>query len=194
MLKSISISPVIRAVLVVGAVAALVTGVTFAALDSEATLTDNDLASATVGLQVNNTDNGGDPAATDTGFDITGLVPGSEYLPPGYHFSLTNTGDTDMRVKVKVTGGTESGTVDKTKVHFRFDNTTDATSSPVEYTWAELEAAGQTLPGVSDPDDLGVAETNHFDMRVKLDADAITGSSASIDDFTFTFTGSSFAE
>lgn len=196
MLKTQSISPVVRAILVVGAVAALVTGVTFAALDSEATLTDNRLASATAGLQVDNTDDDTNPGgATDVGFEFAGLVPGAEFLNPGHNFKLTNDGDADLRVKVKVSGAVSTGTIDKTKVHFQFENLTNtgASANPIVYTLAELETAGQWLPGVQDPDSLAVSQDHDFNVKVRLDADAITGSSASIDDFVFTFTGSSFA-
>lgn len=197
MLKTHAISPVVRAVLVVGAVAALVTGVTFAALDSDATLTNNRVESATAGLQVDNTDDATNPAgSTDVGFAFTGLVPGAEYLSPGHHFSLKNTGDTELRVKVKVSGGTLDGAIDKSKIYFQFEDLDNdsAPANPKEYTLEELETAGQWLPGVSGADDLEVGGARNFEVKVRLGADAITGDSASFDGFTFTFTGSSFAE
>lgn len=195
MLNVQAISPVVRAVLVVGAVAALVTGVTFAALDSQATLTDNRVASATAGLQVDNTDdNTSSGGSTDVGFKFTGLVPGAEFLNPGHNFKLTNSGDADLRVKVKVSGSVSTGTIDKTKVHFQFDNLTNTSASenPIVYTLAELEAAGQWLPGVQAPDSLVAGQDQDFRVKVRLDTDAVAGSSATIDNFTFTFTGESF--
>lgn len=76
------INPVVRATGIIGVVAGLATAVTFAALQSQATLTDNTISSATASLKVSS-----DPGcATDTGhttfsqtkpgFDFAGIIPG----------------------------------------------------------------------------------------------------------------------
>src|SRR6266545_1083516 len=132
-MRSISfINPVVRATVVIGAVAALVTGVTFAALQSQATLTDNTIASATAALQVNNTDDATNGlGSTDVGFAFSDLLPGADY-GPAKHFSLKNNGTADLKVTVKATGTTTTGTIDKAKVHIKFTNTDTSTSA--EYT------------------------------------------------------------
>ncbi len=65
-------SPLVRAVAVFTGVVALVSGVTFAALQSQATLTNNTIASAKAGLQVKST---GSFASQDAGFAFTGVLP-----------------------------------------------------------------------------------------------------------------------
>lgn len=67
------INPVARAIVVIGAVMALVTSVTFAALQSQATLTNNTISTATAGLKLWD---GTAFSSTAPGFTVTGLVPG----------------------------------------------------------------------------------------------------------------------
>lgn len=98
--RAFHVSPVLRSVGVISAVAVLVGGVTFAALQSQATLTDNTISSASAGLLV---DGNGDEqfSEEEAGFAFEGIVPG---LTPSEvkEFSLKNEGDTDLKVKAKV--------------------------------------------------------------------------------------------
>lgn len=192
MLSIRSINPLARAIGIFSAVAIVVTGVTAAALQSQATLTDNTISSATATLEVDNIDNGLGFSSTDTGFSFTGLVPGADY-GAAQHFSLKNTGTADLKVTVYATLATATGTIDKTKVHVRFTN--NDTADVAVYTMANLEAIFNDVPGVSGAGFLDIAaggEENDFDVQVKLDADAIIGSSASLGDFNLVFTGSTF--
>lgn len=176
-----------RATGVIGATAALIVGVTLAQLTTTATLTGNTLSSATGDLKVNNTDNGGSPAASDAGFSFSNLIPGSDY-GTAKNFTLFNNGSATLGVTVYATLGVPSGSIDKTKVHFKFVNT-DESSATQEYTLAELEALSRNMPGVSGTGSLTPTEEDHFTVQVKLDADAVTGSSGSVGSFDFVFTG-----
>jgi hypothetical protein len=70
---------------------------------------------------------------------------------------------------------------------------TSAAVNQIVYTLEELETAAKNLPGVSDPDNLAVGQTNNFQLRARLGPDAVAGSSASFSGFTLTFEGHSFA-
>lgn len=183
------LNPTARAIGTVGAVVALVGGVTFAALTSTATLTGNTLSSATPTLEVNNTENGGSPAATDTGYAFSNLIPGAAY-GTAHTFTLYNnpgTSTADMDVTVYATIGTPTGSIDKNKVHFKFVDTDEGSVSS-EYTLAELEALVRNVPGVSGADTLSIGEEDHFTVQAKLDADAVSGP-ASVGNFDLVFTG-----
>ena len=69
MLKKIKMYPLLRAVGVFGAVAAIATGATFAALGSQATLTSSTISSATADLRVWD---GAAFSPTGPGFTVTG--------------------------------------------------------------------------------------------------------------------------
>jgi hypothetical protein len=81
MLQFTKINPLARAIGVIGAVAALTTGVTFAALNSQATLTNTTISSATADLLLWDGDTF---ESTAPGFTITDLVPGTGVEKPLY--------------------------------------------------------------------------------------------------------------
>jgi hypothetical protein len=93
MLKFNNINPVARAVGIMGAIAAVVGGVTFAALQSNTVaLTPNTLTTGTATLAIGEPGNCG-PASTNTttaGFNNATLTPGD---PVSVSFCLVNTGD-----------------------------------------------------------------------------------------------------
>lgn len=190
------INPVMRAILVIGAVAALVTSVTLAALQSQATLTDNSISSATAGLLVDGSDENTTPTASEAGFNFENLIPGAEYSAPET-FMLSNTGSAPLSITVYSTPGTSSEVVDKNKVHVKITNTmgTEDTADDVsdEYTLAELETIFNPLPGVSTPDSLAAGETENFEIAVKID-ESISGDGFTFDGFDLVFTGSAVAE
>lgn len=185
------LSIIARAGTMLAAVSALTVAATFAALTSTATLTNNTISSASADLQVNNTDNAGTFGATDTGFTFDNLVPGAAYSA-AQHFSLKNNGSANLTVTVYAVGATVTGTIDKSKVHVKFTNAD--TANAAEYTMAELESLVRDVPGVSGAGSLAASgnEENAFSVQVKLDADAVTGGSASLSGFDLVFTGSSF--
>lgn len=96
-MKIFNINPLARSVGIFGVVAALATAVTFAALSSQATLSDNTVDSATADLNIWD---GAAFSTTAPGFHVTGLVPGqgSGELP----LYLQNAGDGNMNVTAHV--------------------------------------------------------------------------------------------
>lgn len=183
-----SINPVVRAVGVIGAVMALATGVTFAALQSQATLTNNTIASATATLQVDNTDSGANPfSATDVGYAFSGVVPGGATSSTG-NFQLKNAGTVGMTVSVKVdsaptwTVADGVGTVDNNKVKVLFQRGAGVVQ---EITLNDLLSGDVPLTDGN----LAPGAVATFHVQIKMDADAFTGSGATADNFDFVFSG-----
>lgn len=159
MLKTQSINPVARAVLVVGAVTALATGVTFAALQSEATLSQNTI-SASGALQINNNPEDETFSQSEAGFAFVGIVPGVT-SSESHEFELRNVSNAAVDVNVHIPTAValpEGVTAEQIKLTFTpvQDGTAPMTtpedpSEPEEpaqaitATWAELAAADGKL-------------------------------------------------
>jgi hypothetical protein len=186
-----NINPVLRATGIIAVVAALVTGITFAALQSQATLTNSTIASATADLQIDNTDNGSGFSNTDTGYAFTGVVPGGADSNTG-NFQLKNnsTGGADLSIDVQVptlptwtvvpAGPVVNADVDViiscTGTLGVFGVTTDLVSinaGPVALTGANLDNG----------------DTATCTVKISMDATAFTGTNASSTNFDFVFTG-----
>lgn len=190
-LSTSRINPVARAVMVIGAVAALVTGITFAALSSQATLTGNTIASGTALLQVA-------AAGTETPcgtFDSTAagfnfVVASGTGDSQIESFCLKNAGDAALATTVKLsalptfTDGTNPVTVNNSKVHVAFTCTTPSLS--FSGTLVELTNVGGVSVG-----NLAAGDTPECDVKVTIDADAFTGSVSHIEStgFDFVFDG-----
>ncbi len=186
MQKALQLNPVIRAIAVIGAVAALVTGVTFAALTSNSVvLADSNFGTGTASLKIWNTDL--DPDAYDEtapGFSFTNITPGVTTAP--FTFWLLNDGDTQLNISALGTIGAWSGFTNFALVEVDVNNVTQGISD--EYTFAELiDGTPDALPGVA----LDAGEENQYSLTITIPNDALTGSSASVEDFDWTFTGTS---
>jgi hypothetical protein len=178
------ISPLVRAVAVIGSVAALVSGVTFAALQSQATLTDNTISSATAGLVVNNqvgNDTTFSPA--EPGFAFTNLIPGtaSDAKP----FQLRNSGTVPLDVYVELNNeevlpaGVTGDEISFTFTPLAVGGTT------VTKTWTELTTAPQSLlPNFAN----NVNASADYTVSVTI-APTVTASSINITAFDFVFSG-----
>ncbi len=194
-----SVNPVLRAVGVISAVAILVSGVTFAALQSQVTLTDNTISTAGAsGLLVDGTDPDDLGSQSEKGFTFSQLVPGGGYSDP-QQFSLINSENgPDMTVVVNATAASTSAPVDKSKVWVKFtlaDKTSGEPQALVEdddsvaVTLAQLETSFTDLPGADGEDRLDANETLTYDVQVKIGADAVSAPEVTIDNFDLVFTG-----
>ncbi|MCW1907970.1 MAG: hypothetical protein KIH63_001375 [Candidatus Saccharibacteria bacterium] len=186
------VNPVTRAIAVFGVVATLVTGITYAALTSQATLTNNIISSASANLQVKST---GSFATQDAGFAFTGIVPGGPAMPlAGNAFQLRNAGDTDLDVAVSVPALPTfvGGTVDPSKVDLLISCTAGSSTFAKTASLADLVAAHGTGGLLMTPDYLPHTTGNVADCtaKVQMDSDAITGSGpVSTTFFNIVFTG-----
>lgn len=197
MLRVRQVNPIVRAIGVFGAVAALVTGVTYAALNSQATLTNNIISSATADLQVKSS---GSFAVQDAGFAFTGIVPGGPAVPAaGKAFQLKNNGTTDLDVAVSVPSAPTftGGTVDQTKVKLVVScTTTGGKAFSNTSSLSALVAAHPTGGVLMTPDFLPTTTDNiaNCTAKVQMDADAVTGSGGvTTDFFNIVFTGTPHA-
>lgn len=98
------VNPLARAIVVIGAIMTLVTGVTFAALTSSATLTGNTLGTASA-----NADlllwNGSEFASSAPGFNFSGLIPGQK--SDKFDFQFKNNGNMDLNLTARVDAAPE---------------------------------------------------------------------------------------
>lgn len=179
--------PLLRAVVVMGVVLVIVSGVTFAALQSQqATLTGNTIESATADIRIsidNNT-----YSSSHTGFDFSSVIPGGPAVPTaGYPFFLKNYGTTNSLIKMAVSSvPTNSNNVDLSKVSVII---TRVGGGPTQtFTLANL---------ISTYADGGTALTEvlptntfyQYKIQVSMASDAFTGSGAALGNIDFVFSG-----
>ncbi len=182
------INPLARAIAVIGAVMALATGATFAALNSTATLTNNTIDTADTSLLLWDGDSF---ETTAPGFTIDDLVPGQGTDPQLFYFQ--NTSELNEKVTARVIiapGVTGFSGWNNLKVTFTELNS-GATNSG---TFEDLLNNNFNLPGTLDAGATGNnqpgQETTEGNYSVEFDIvpAAVTGSSASVDSFDLTFT------
>lgn len=181
----------LRALVVVVSVGVLVTGVTFAALQSQqAVLSGNTIQTASANLLI------GTASATSTaysnshsGFTFSNVVPGGTAQPAdGNTFYLKNTGTATLALKLAV-GSTPINTsnIDFTKVSVQITRVDTGTTQT-----ATLQSLIDGYPsnGMALTDTLAPASTGvQYKISVSMTADAFTGSSASIGSVDFVFSG-----
>lgn len=186
----IKLNPIARAIAVFGATAALVTGVTFAALSSSATLTESTINSATASLKVWD---GASFESTAPGFTVTNLVPGTQTQE--YPFYLQNE---SLPLNVTVQSSTPvsaEGFDNFADVKVRItSNEPGCGSNVVETDLGALIAGPIALPcnalaANSQGNDAVPATEGNFSMSFNIPAEEVSGGSASVGAFTFTLVG-----
>lgn len=188
------IHPMLRAIGVIGAVAALVTGVTFAVHSSSATLTQNTISSVAGQLLVQS---GGAFASQDSGFDFENVEPGGGPTPTSpFGFNLRNESATNFEVTAYVPDAPTTsvdgspGEVDLTLVNLLVTctsgDTTQTFALPASTSLQELidaepggvELAGGFLPANSDA---------ACQAQAEIEPGAFTGGNADIGNFNIVF-------
>lgn len=176
-----------RAVAVMGAVMAIVSGATFAALQSQqAVLSGNTISSATADLKIST--DGVNYNNTQTGFDFPSVVPGGPAVPAaGHSFYLKNSGSTISQIKVGVsTVPTNLSNVDLAKVSVVITRVPGGTSQTLTLTSLISSYADG---GTALTDNLNANSSSQYKIQVSMAADAFSGSSASLGNITFVFVG-----
>jgi hypothetical protein len=166
-----------------------VTGVTFAALQSQAAvLSGNTIQTASANLLIGTA--GADSSEfsnSPSGFTFATIIPGGA-ASDSDSFFLKNTGTTTLNLKMSV-GSTPTNTsdVDLTKVTVQITRVdTGKTQS------ASLQSLldGYPSDGLALTDTLAPAANGvEYKLSVSMSADAFTGSSASIGSIDFVFSG-----
>ena len=176
-----------RATAVIGATAALVVGVTFAALSTSATLTGNTLSSATAGLQISN---GGSYGPTAIGFQVAGFVPGQGSGP--LPFYLQNSGGTNLNLTVgSTTPLTSSGFSGWNNLVVTITN--DATTVTTTTNMQALINGNVALPDALAAGATGNSAVpftpGNYHITFDVNPSSITGSQVTVGSFDLTFTG-----
>jgi len=178
-----------RAVGVVAATVVVVSGVTFAALQSQQdTLTGNTIQTATANLQLST--DGISYSNSHPGFDFNELVPGGQAVPvSGYPVYLKNAGGTALALKFAVSSlPSNPNNVDLNKVNVLL-TTIGSGGAPQSFSLQSLMSASASggLPITSG--NLASGATQQYKLQVSMSSDAVTGSSASLGNIDFSFGG-----
>lgn len=164
----------IRAAAIFSAAAVLLTGVTYASMQSQNdTLQGNTIMSATASLQILGAN--GIYADTAPGFTFSNLEPGGAAGPvPGHTVSLKNTGSTILALKASINGTTYSNPqhINIGKVQFTFTPSTGGTG--LSATMAALCTGYNTAVPLPLSISLAPGQTMDISLQAQLAADAVT--------------------
>lgn len=174
-------------VMVIVATIAAVGGITFAALQSQPAITKgNTIQTAVASLQVSS--NGSTYSSSMDGFNFNNLIPGGQPAPSGgYAMYVRNAGTTPLALRLSVSSLVANpDNVDLSKVHVLL---TPLNSSTTQNFILQDLIAAQTSGGAAVTSASRIISTQSmgFSMQVSLDADAITGPSASLSNIDFSF-------
>jgi len=179
--------PVAQAVGIIAAVLALVVGVTYAALQSQvASLNGSTIVTAVADLQVSKDNT--NFARSQPGFIFSGLIPGGSPQPAtAYPVYVRNTGNAALSLKLSVKAGfTNQDNVDASKVHILIQPLGGgATQNVTLQDLVTADATGGLAIGVPGLNHLNAGSNSGWMLQVSLDADAVTGSSATLSELVF---------
>ena len=192
-----SYGPLLRAAGVLSAVGVLVTGVTFATLQSQqATLAGNSIQSASADLRVGTS--ASSFAASRSGFSFQDIVPGGPAVPTdGFTFYLKNYGSASLKLTTAVgsvptntvyVNGSASTTasVDMSKVTIEL---TRVDTSAVQTVSLQSLVGGFPSSGLQLTDPIAPGTVVQYKLRASMAADAFSGSSASLGGIDLVFSG-----
>ena len=185
----IIIKPIIRASLAITLMLGLVTGVTYAALQSQPSkFTGSTISTATANLQISQ--DGTTYSNIQTGFSFANVIPGGPVAPAnGYFVFLKNAGGTALALKLAVSSTpTNPDNVDLTKVNVLLSSTSNGqtTSIPLQTLIDSNATGGFALPN---PAVLFSGNTLQYVLQVSMAKDAFVGPSANIGAIDFSFSG-----
>jgi hypothetical protein len=178
---------VARGFAVIGSLLTLAGGISFAALQSpSASLTNNTIQSASADLRIGTSATSF--AASRSGFDFTGIVPGGNAQPTeGHSIWLKNYGTANLAIKVSI-GSTPINTAAVDLSHVWLVVTRQGGGAPQMMTLQSLLDAHPTgLPNVGM---LAAGETAEFKLQAKMDDTAFSGVGAEISDIDLIFNAS----
>lgn len=165
-------------------------GVVFALLQSQVTLTGNSIQTQSTGLLVSQSDS--NYSNSVAGYNFSGLIPGVQ-ASQTEHFFLKNTGSSPLALKIGVSGtiSNPSGVdLDKVRVILTpYSTTTFMPGTPQSFPLQTLVDAGAEGAPIDYPSPLPVGTKEEFNLQVSMDADAVSGSSASLSNLDLALTG-----
>lgn len=179
----------LRATGVVTAVVIIVSGVTFAALQSQQDkLIGNTIETATANLQLST--DGTNYSDSHAGFDFNNIVPGGQAVPTaGYPFYLKNAGGTPLSLKMAVSSTPANpNIVDLGKVNIVLTPVATGTSAQT-FTLQSLIASSASGGLAITSGNLASGASQQFKLQVSMAADAVSGPTASLGNIDFSFSG-----
>ncbi|MDB5169504.1 MAG: hypothetical protein JWO41_860 [Candidatus Saccharibacteria bacterium] len=182
------IVPIMRAVLVVAAVAVVTGGVTFAGLQSQQSkLTGNVIQTATANLQVSN--DGTTYSNSQTGFVFANLIPGGQAMPSGgFPVYLKNAGGTPLSLKLAVSSPPSNpDNADLSKVNVILKLTTGQSQTFSMQSLIDSSTTGGAT--ITSPSQLNPNVVSQYTLQIQMASDAVTGPSATIGNIDFSFSG-----
>lgn len=192
MVKHSNFKAIFRAMVVMGGVLLLVSGVTYAALQSQqSVLAGNTISTATADIKISNDNN--TYSNTKTGYDFSSVIPGGPAVPAtGYVFFLKNFGSTPSQIKMAISSTpTNLNNVDLSKVSVII---TRYGGGPTQNFSVSSLMNSYADGGLALTESLPVATFYQYKLQVSMAADAFTGTSASLGNIDFVFTGTSVAQ
>lgn len=164
-------------------------GVSFAALISQqAKLAGNTIQTATANLQISG--DGTNFSNTQPGFVFSNLVPGAQASPAsGYPIYLKNTGGTPLALQIAISSlPTNPDSIDLSKVHVILAPTSGGSvqNLTIQSLIGSYPSGGQSILS---PALLMPGTTAQYKLQIMMDADAVNGPSASINNVDFSFGG-----
>lgn len=178
-----------RVVGVVAAVMVVVSGVTFAALQSQQDmLVGNTIETGTANLQLST--EGINYSDKQAGFDFNNLIPGGPAVPTaGYSVYLKNVGGTPLALKMLVNSVVNNpANVDLSKVNVLL-TTVGGGAGAQSFSLASLMAAAANGGLDIGGNNLGPGTSQQYKLQVSMASDAVSGSSANIGNIDFVFSG-----
>jgi len=179
------INPMARAIGVIGAVAALVTATTFAALTSNSVvLADSQFQMGTAELKIWDVGSSQYVTTPVNGFNFTNVAP--DVQTGAFTFWLKNTGTLNLDITSTGTVGSTPNIIDPSGVNFEIENISEG--GIVTYSLAQLvDPTPDPWPNATNQLDPG--EENQYNIKLTVNSSAVSGSSASMNDLDLTFTG-----
>ncbi len=189
MYKLKTMRPLVQSIGVIAVVVLLVSGVTFAALQSQqAVLKGNSIQTAMADLRLSK--DGATYSSSVDGYTFSNIIPGGGAFPAnGNPIYLMNNGSTTLALKMSLNSGlTNPDNVDLTKVHVTL--TPSGGGAPQGMTVQELVTASTTggIPiTVGGGGSLGARSNIYYALRIVMDNDSTTSASATIGNMIFNF-------
>jgi predicted ribosomally synthesized peptide with SipW-like signal peptide len=186
------VNPVLRAIGVIGVVAGLVTGVTFAALNDQAVLQDSSISSPTANLTLFDGDSF---ESTAPGFHVTDLIPGTGSSEQLFYFR--NGAGLDLNVTAHIPStppapaeGYGFASFSDLKVKFTNKHTGDVVNTNMQALIdGEVALPGNPLHGGAQGNG-GVSDTEgNYSVSFDIDQSLVSGDHVGVGSFNVTFTG-----
>lgn len=178
-----------RSFVVIVALIAILSSVTFAALQSQQNvLVGNTIATATANLQLST--DGTAYSDSRTGFDFNNLVPGGAAMPiTGHSFYLKNAGGTPLALRFAINSAPSNPNgIDLSKVTVLLSTVgagTSAQTFSLQSLIAGASSGGLAMTGAN----LANGSAQQYKLQVQMATDAVSGSSASLGNVDFAFSG-----